>query len=121
MNQKANKKQEDPLYGLKHIAYGRSVLSEDALTPQALVDFARWQVCKARSILWNDPLWDVYTAEEILIEYFSIRFDEDEDLRAKFAATLVRASKTDLEWFEEMEAKLKNPEPIEPVEFEDKF
>lgn len=35
-------------------------------------------------MLWNDPLWDSYTDEELLIEYFSHVFASDEAARKNF-------------------------------------
>jgi hypothetical protein len=123
---------KDPLFGLKYIAYLRTTLPKDSdsLDNDTIVSFAKWQVCKSRNILWNDPIWESYTQQEILIEFFAIRFDEDEKLRTAFEAGLVSASKSDMDWLLQDELKEKDSKissvtnessPENPEEFEDTF
>jgi hypothetical protein len=98
---------EDPFFGLKYIAYlrtGLSVNTED-IDAEGLVNFARWQICKVRNILWNDAIWEKYTPEEILIEYFAIKFDENDTERKTFEATIVTGKETDIDWMMRSEAK----------------
>jgi hypothetical protein len=40
----------------------------------------------------KDPIWDEYTKEELLIEYFSYKFSESEAFRSEFEAQM-RGSK----------------------------
>ena len=35
---------------------------------------AKAYLCFYYKVMWNDPKWDSYTAEEMLIEYFMITF-----------------------------------------------
>lgn len=135
-------KEVDPFFGLKYIAYCRTglTINEDDVDEEAMIQFAKWQICKVRGILWNDPIWDSYTAPELLVEFFAIKFDESEELRQKFEATVVSVKAKDLDWFERMErkhaedqkkGKIKEGEveqkpevefePTPPVDFEDKF
>jgi len=95
----------DPLYGLKYIAFCRTGLEDKTVDMQDFINFAKWHICRTRKVLWNDPVWDNYTDDEILIEFFSIRFDESPEVREEFKKTTVSASKSDLDWFEEMERK----------------
>jgi hypothetical protein len=136
---------KDPFFGLKYIAYCRTGLpvNEVDLDMVAMLQFAKWQICKVRNVLFNDPVWDEYTDEEILTEFFAIKFDEDSALRKEFEAKLVTAKASDIDWLERMAQKdqaVKNgkingdvtpekpkespkvefhPEP--PSEFEDSF
>jgi len=98
---------EDPLFGLKYIAWCRSQFPPEnaKLTDKAAVDFARHQICKVRNKLFNDPIFDTYTREEFLIEYFAIRYDEDEEIRKEFAAQMVGATLADHDWFDKMQVK----------------
>jgi hypothetical protein len=136
---------QDPFFGLKYIAYCRSSLpvNEEDVDDEAMIQFARWQICKVRGVLWGDPIWDNYTPEEILVEYFAIKYDENEQLRNEFEAQLVSAKKSDLDWLERMEQKDREAKqgkikegvteekpketpaveftPQPPGEFEDKF
>lgn len=139
---KANEK--DPFFGLKLIAYYRTGLpiNQEDVDEEAMVNFAKWQICKVRNVLWNDPVWDNYTNPEILTEFFAIKFDETEDLRKEFEAGIVTAKKEDIDWIERMEKKLKDQKqgkikeegvektkenavaefkPAPPEEFEDAF
>lgn len=75
----------DPLKYIKTFAYGRvqSVPGEEP-TIDDLVNMAKFSLCKRCSRLWKDPVWEDYTPEEILIEYFSYLFAENETLRKEF-------------------------------------
>lgn len=127
----------DPFFGLKYIAYCRTGLpvNPEDVDEQALFNFAKWQICKVRNVLWNDPVWDSYTAQEVLAEYFAIKFDESSELRAEFERGMSGVKKSDLDWLEERaERHRKSQEaaaedstikeviaPAPPEEFEDKF
>jgi hypothetical protein len=106
-NQKSKINEPDPFFGLKLIAYYRTGLpvNEDDLDEEAMVQFAKWQICKIKNVLFHDPIWDNYTTPEILAEFFSIKFDENEDLRKKFEAQLVTIKKADEDWILRMAAK----------------
>jgi len=121
------KKTNDPFLPLKYIAYCRSRLTDlkDDFDKEALLDFAKWQICKVRNVLFLDPIWDAYTEEDILIEYFAIRFDESEDMVNEFKKEAFQDTKEQVtDWFKKMEDLhgSKNPAPTpEPEEFEDTF
>lgn len=104
---KSNKPVKDPLFGLKYLAYLRTGLpvNDEDLDEEALIVFAKWQICKIRNRLWLDPIWDTYTQEEILIEYFAIKFDENEELRKKFEISMVGVKDKDLDWLDKMTKK----------------
>jgi hypothetical protein len=131
MSQNNKKDEKDPFFALKYIAYHRTGLPKDSeeIDPETLISFAKWQICKVRNILWNDPIWDSYTEEEILIEFFAIKFDESEDLRKEFGDLMIGPSKKDLDWFEQMEqayvtekqGTIEEDPKLEPEEFEDTF
>ena len=125
----------DVLYGLKYIALHRTELCDKSVSISDLTNYAKWQLCQARNILWLDPIWEKYTQEEILIEFFSMRFDLDEKLREEFKKTTIAATSEDLDWFDKMEKKMlteaspqkdiikeEKTEEITPLEeFEDKY
>lgn len=106
-SQIANK---DPFFGLKFIAYCRSqrppdgvdgIITEDI----DIINYAKWRVCKSRNVLFNDPVWENYTPEEILVEYFTISFDDSEEVRDMFLAQMRGVETKDYDWLEQMESK----------------
>lgn len=129
------KSPKDPFYTLKYLAYLRTGLTvnDEDLDETSLVNFARWQICKVRNVLWNDPVLLEYTPEELLIEFFAIRFDEDPELRKTFETSLISAKSQEIDWFERMvqkhgaaksgkiEVAAENLEPGPPVDFEESF
>lgn len=78
-------KKDDPLETLKYRAYCRALTApgEDT-TLEDFITFAKFFLCKLSHRLWKDPIWDEYTDEEILIEYFSHLFSTDKAARAEF-------------------------------------
>jgi hypothetical protein len=121
---------KDPFIALKMIAYSRSQLPprEEDRTAAIFVDYARHQICKIKNLLFNDPKWELYTAEEILIEFFCLTFDENEQAREAFLAKLRGVEADDIKWLELMKTKYENDkkEEIEKIsngkpEFEDTF
>lgn len=110
---KKKSKSHDPFKVLKYIAYLRTGFpaSNEDLDEETLINYAKWQICSARSILWLDPIWDAYTPQEILIEFFAIKFDESAELRQEFERDIVEVKAVDLSWFDEMEAKYRKAKP----------
>ena len=127
----------DPFWGLKHIAYYRTGLPNvDGLGMAELIDYAKWQICKVRNVLWHDPIWHEYTDEEILVEFFAINFDANPEARADFERAILKPKVKDLEWFDQMERQVlaenakkakglvENPQPDKIVvgeDFDDTF
>lgn len=75
----------DPIQALKKRAYARSFGGLDtSLTVDDLVIMARAYLSRETHTLYNNPIWDEYTKEEIIIEYFSYRFVREQDLRETF-------------------------------------
>lgn len=75
----------DPFFRLKHIAYVMGVGAprgkgdlEDA------VQNCKFQLCNARGYLMEDPIWDKYTDEQIMIEYFAMEFRNNAEFRKDF-------------------------------------
>lgn len=48
----------------------------------------KFYLCKTLGYLWKDPIWDDYTSEEILIEYFSHLYAKDDELRKSLEVVL---------------------------------
>ncbi len=90
MDQKPqNNKPVDKLINIKWLGYVRSQTppGED-ITMRELVLLAKFFLCQHSHRLWKDPIWDTYTDEEILVEYYSYLFAKDEKFRSEFEATI---------------------------------
>lgn len=131
-NPKKEEKREvkDPFFGLKFIAYCRAYMPPEEVETEEedMVAYAKFYLCQKRNILFNAEVWDNYTDEEILVEYFSIRFTEDEVLRGEFETQMKGVEKADYEWFDKMTKKYEAEIEAEAKkasggkdEFEDKF
>jgi hypothetical protein len=96
----------DPLHIIKYIAYNRTTLEGSEISYADLVNFAKWQLCQARNKLWLDSIWDRYTDEEILAEFFSIKFDTDAKSKEDFKNSIMAPKADDMAWFDSMEQKI---------------
>ncbi len=83
MEKPIKKKRRDPYRNVKYLGYCMSQLP-DTYTLKDLVRYARFQLSVKSGRLMKDPIWDEYTIEEILIEFFGHQFTEDKDFRMKF-------------------------------------
>lgn len=111
---------KDVFHRLKYIAYCRSQLPpEEVGTDYAdFVDFAKHFLCVKTNRLFKDPIWETYTNEEILIEYFSYEF-QNEQKRIDFEKELLNVNSESIDdWLVSQSSKSK---PVEPVELEDKI
>lgn len=84
---KKAKKESDPLAAIKYRGYCRahSPPGED-MSLVDFVNFAKFYMCRHAHRLWKDPIWETYTDEEILIEYFAHLFTVDKEARTAYEA-----------------------------------
>lgn len=90
-NQKpeAKKKERDPLLSLKYKGYCRAHTPPgDRTSYEDLLSFAKFFLCKHSHRLWKDPVWDQYTDEEILVEYFAHLFANNKEMKADFEVAI---------------------------------
>lgn len=129
-NQIKNKENPDPFYSLKYIAWCISQLPPEdvGVTEEDFANYAKWVICKKKNKLYYDPIWDHYGPEELMIEYFGLLMDDNEEFKDAFSATLKKVKAEDLNWFDAMEKKFLEEQRIElkektggKDEFEDKF
>lgn len=115
------------LFPLEYIGFCRSQLMSvpGETTSDTLSDFAKWQICKVRNVLFLDPIWDKYTFEDLMIEYFGIMFDENKEYASEFLGKITKPEAEKVyDWFDRMEKRIKKKqaEELEKVEeFEDKY
>lgn len=94
---------DDPLFRLKYIGYilasGDAEFTSDL---QTFLDYAKFQICEARGILLKDPIWDKYqTDEDIIVEYYAIRFSKTQELQDDFKLKLQGLKQEDIDWMEQ--------------------
>lgn len=88
MNQKETKKKsKDPFFGLKYKAYFLSELPQ-SISIEDLVRWAKFHLSIKTKTLLKDPIWDTYTKEEILIEFFAHQFHDDPQKLREFEIQL---------------------------------
>lgn len=68
------------------------------------VEYAKYYICETRGLLFLDPIWDRYTQEDILTEYFTIRVREDEEFKQEMENSFITLSKKDEDFFNKMTA-----------------
>lgn len=91
---------KDPLLRIKYMGY---CLSQ--LPPQGAVrtfdDFvrnAKFQLCVLSKRLMNDPIWESYSDEQILVEYYGHVFAKDKEERERFEAILQGGDPDLVDW-----------------------
>lgn len=103
------KKKRDILLPLKFKGYCMSEGKHPEDEGMSLSDFARYakfQLCEERKVLTKDPIWDTYTDEELIIEYFAILCSKDEGLKKEFEGIFSGTlTESDYEWMERMAAQ----------------
>lgn len=67
------KKKVDPFKGLKFLGYRLSQLPDKYKT-QDLIRYAKFFLAEKTGTLLKDPIWDEYTAEELLAEFYAHQF-----------------------------------------------
>ena len=73
------------LLSLQKTAYARVIIPENGgLTFPDLVILAKSYLGRKTNTLFNDPVWEDYTDEEILVEYYSYLMANNEDFRRNF-------------------------------------
>lgn len=110
MANQPKKKEHDPLFAMKYRAYCRALTPPgDDTTIEDFTTFAKFYLCRVSRRLWKDPIWDEYTGEEILIEYFAHLFATDKSARTAFEVRNLSGSdmygEEIFDWLDRMVAK----------------
>ncbi len=95
----------DRLLPLKHIGYCWSQMppsDEGGVEYADFLEHAKFSLCRLTNRLMKDTVWDEYTSEEILAEYFAHVFSSNKDAREKFEAQLGGASEEMHDWLDRM-------------------
>lgn len=78
----------DKLLNIKYIAYCLNNTAPEKFTIKSFVNHAKFQLCLLTKTLSKDPVWDSYTGEEILVEYFAHVFHTNKNAVQEFEARL---------------------------------
>lgn len=81
------KKKVDPYLGVKFLGYRLSVLP-DPYSMKDLIRHAKFFLAQKSGRLLKDPIWDEYTVEELLMEFYAHQMHDNERLRTDFEASL---------------------------------
>ncbi len=102
-------KNVDPFLILKNVGFLRSQLpgKDSGITSFDYIAYARHHLCNKRNVLFLDPIWDRYSNEDILVEFFATQFDENEEFRNEFFKQLNDGKSEEENWFRTMEEKYK--------------
>ncbi len=117
MEKKQEKKQDqnkvekrDPFFNLKYLAYcmSQQPAKRSDVDLSDFIRFARYSICSERGIAFWDPVWDTYTDEQIIIEYYAILLDKDATFREEFESKLnstLGLADEDVDWMDKMIAE----------------
>jgi len=61
---------------------------EDSISLDDMVKFAKFQLCLKNKVLMKDPIWDDYTREEIMAEFYAHQFSFSEKAKLEFEASI---------------------------------
>lgn len=80
------KKKRDRYRNLKWFGYKMAVAP---VTGKELVKFAKFHLAKKTNKLLKDPIWDLYTSEEIMAEFYAHNFiDNPNQFKEKFESEI---------------------------------
>lgn len=80
------KKKRDPYRNLKWFGYKMAVAP---ISGPELVNFARFHLAKKTNRLLKDPIWDQYTREELMVEFYAHNFvDNPNQFKEKFESEI---------------------------------
>lgn len=111
---------------LQHIAYYQSFgpIDAEGLTIKEFANSCKSFLCSKKGILWKDPIWDIYKEEEIIIEYFSYLFIENEAFRENYKNSMGSSYDEACAWFdqaiEQNKKELMKLAPKEDLSFSEK-
>lgn len=86
---------------LRYIGYCWAKLppgDDDSFELDDFVAYCKFQLCRATNRLIKDPIWDEYTVEEILVEYYALLYHNNEEQAQEFLKKLSGVSQNDYDW-----------------------
>ena len=77
-------------------------LHEEDATYEDFVRFARFHLAREFKVLTKDPLWDKYTDEEILSEYYALVYKNNDEAKTELESMLHGHDPDIAKWFDKM-------------------
>lgn len=110
---------------LKFIGYCMSQTPPEGMTLEDFVLYAKFRLCEWRGYVMEDPVWDKYGDEQLLVEYYATRFEKDEKFRDEYnRENSLNGYEEAVDWMDQEIAKnaeeIKNLKPTSMGE-EDEF
>lgn len=112
----------DRFLPLKYMGYCMSQLPPEDVesTFEDFVRFAKFQLSLDKHVLMEDKIWEKYTDEEILVEYYANLFSKSKEERERFETQLAGSDPDVNEWFDKMIEKNQAEMAEEASKYEDK-
>lgn len=95
---------QDRFLNLKYMGFCMSQLPPDeaGTSFEDFVRYAKFQLSMDKHVLMEDPIWDKYTEEQILVEYYANVFSKSKDERERFEVQLTGQDPDIHAWFDKM-------------------
>lgn len=81
------KKKVDPYLGIKFLGYRISELP-NPYSMKDLIRYAKFTLATKTHRLLKDPIWDKYTVEELLMEFYAHQFKDNPKFMEEFEAQI---------------------------------
>lgn len=85
---KTKKKPHDPFKPLKYIAYCKACTPPEGMNYGEFLEVIKTYLCFETKTLFKDPIWDTYSDEELIIEYYARLFKNSPERREEFEAEI---------------------------------
>lgn len=114
--------QKDSLLPVKYMGYCMSQMppEDQNSTFEDFVRFAKFQLSLEKHVLMEDPIWDKYTDEQILVEYFAGLYARSKEERERLEVQLAGSDPDINEWFDKMIEKNQEEMAEKAKSYEDK-
>lgn len=115
------KPSEDKLFKIKYMGFCMAQMPpEDVASDFAdFVRYAKFQLSVDKCVLMEDPMWDKYTDEQILVEYFANLFMKSKEERERFEGQFKGEDPDLYDWFDRKIAENKKELEAKAADLED--
>ena len=92
----------DNLDTLKYVGLCLSSLPPEGIktTKESFINFVRFQLSLEKKVLLKDKIWDSYSDEELIVEYFAILFSKNEEVKKEFESKVLSNNEDILDYFD---------------------